>query len=135
MNERWEPSARDRALARWAGAFLSGSALIGLGLLVAALFAMNPLGTLSAHPVYVAAAVVAIVAFVKSFFALAQLVRQHTTVQPRRLWHISLLCNLAVVAIIVVAFGWEVGFALSLMELAAVALHVVALVKPAPTTA
>ena len=127
MNEHFQTTALDQSLARWAGACLGGSVLVGLGFLAILVFAADALSTITAHPVAVAATVAAACAFAKSCSVLAQLTRGRTTVDPRRLWLVSLLCNLTIVSIVVAGLGLGLGLAFSLMELMAIALHIVAI--------
>jgi ammonia channel protein AmtB len=134
MGEQWQPTSRDRALARWAGACLGGSALIGIALLLLAWFAANPGSAITTHPIAVAAAFVAAGAYILSLMALGRLARRHTTMEPRRLWRVSLLCNLAILAIVVMALGAEIGLAICVMELVAIAVHVIAIAMPAAPT-
>jgi len=129
MLEQWEPTSKDRALAQWAGACLGASVLILIALILVAWFAATPASTISTHPVVVTAALVAAGAYIVSVFALARLTRRRTTVEPRRLWSPSLLCNFTIVAIVVMGTG-VVGLALCIMELAAIVLHIIAITKP-----
>jgi hypothetical protein len=47
-----------------------------------------------------------------------------------RLWRISLLSNLAIVAMIIIGFGLKTGVLLSSMEILAISIHVIALALP-----
>ena len=129
MVERWEPTSTDRALARWAGACLGASGLILIALVLVAWFAASPASAIRAYPIAVPAALVAAGAYIVSVVVLSRLTRPRTTVEPRRLWRVSLLCNSIIVAIVVMGAG-AVGLALCIMELAAIVLHVIAITKP-----
>jgi amino acid transporter len=119
-------TTRDRSLARRAGACLAGTMLIQLGAFLLFFFAMASARFISAHAVAVAMAAVAVAAYFTSVIALARIQRR-TTAEPRRLWRLSLACNIAIVAILVVGFGVQLGLILCIMEIVAIALHLIAL--------
>jgi chromate transport protein ChrA len=123
-------TARDRSLARWAGACLAGTMLIQVGAFLLFFFAMASKRWMAAHAVTVAMAVVAVAAYFTSVSALASIQRSKTT-EPRRLWRLSLACNVAIVATLAAGFGVKVGLVMCAMELVAIVLHLVALTAPA----
>jgi hypothetical protein len=130
----------DRSLAVWAGAWLGGTMLIGVALMLLALLAASPVAMVLAHPLITVLAAAAAVAFVASLKALGQL--RYAFVQARRrLWYRSLICNVIVVAIVVGLLGAKggligikLGLVLCLMELIAIVLHLAALSLPSVRT-
>jgi hypothetical protein len=128
MNEYFQTTRKDRILARCAGGCLGGSVLLGVGAVFVIGFMAGPISMISQHPVATAAALFVACAFCASAWAVTQLGRDRTSIEPLRLWQRSLICNFLVVATIVVAFGAGLGFLLSIMELVAIVLHLVAIV-------
>ncbi len=100
--------------------------LIQVGAFLLFFFAMASVRFLAAHAIAVAMALVAVVAYFTSFAALARIQRRPRA-EPRRLWRLSLACNVAIVAVLVAGFGVQVGLVLCIMELVAIGLHIVAL--------
>jgi hypothetical protein len=128
LDESPQAPTKDRQLARLAGACLGGSALLAPGLLFLLALASNPAVTITADPVASVSAMVVASAFFISVWALGRLARK-ATADPRRLWWTSLVCNLAIVAIIANAFGIKAGLIICIMEVLAIAIHIVALAR------
>jgi len=128
MDESPQAPTNDRQLARWAGACLGGSALLAPGLLFLLALASNPAVAITAHPVASVSAMVIASAFFISVWALGRLARK-ATADPRRLWWTSLVCNLAIVAIIVNSLDIKAGLIVCMMEVLAITLHIVGLAR------
>jgi hypothetical protein len=89
-------------------------------------------GAMTTYPGPLLISLIAVVAFIISAAALTRLGRGLPR-DPRRLWRISLFSNLVIVVVVTLGFGL-MGFALCLMEMIAIVLHVVALVTPTRIT-
>lgn len=120
-NDRGSVS-RDRTLARWAGAFLGSSVLAGPALIFVGLAASAPRRAFANYPGPLLMLLVAVAALVVSAIALTRLGRGAPRVL-RRLWRISLFCNVVIVGVIIFGFGFKAGVVLSIMELIAISIH------------
>jgi hypothetical protein len=129
MDALGQPSPRDRSLARWAGAFLGSSVLVTIGLVLLAGFASAPVLVVTAFPGKVLMSLIVATASIISAVVLARL-GQPSPRYTRRLWRISLVANLIIVAILTSEFGVTIGLASCVMELVSIAFHVVALAMP-----
>jgi hypothetical protein len=132
MDAPAQPAPKDRTLARWAAACLGGSALVAPAILFLGLSASSPKFAVASYPGPLLISLVAVVAFFTSGVALTRLGRGVPR-DPRRLWRISLFSNLVIVVVLTIGFGL-IGFALCLMEMIAIVLHVVALATPTRIT-
>jgi hypothetical protein len=132
MDASVQSAPKDRTLARWAGACLGSSALVVPGFVFLGLSASAPKLAATTYPGPLLISLIAVVAFIISAAALTRLGRGLPR-DPRRLWRISLFSNLVIVVVVTLGFGL-MGFALCLMEMIAIVLHVVALVTPTRIT-
>jgi nitrate reductase gamma subunit len=127
MDNTWQTTPKDRFLAHCGAGCIGGSMLITLGFVFVLLFATNPAAALRDHPVGVLLTIAAAAAFVTSAASLSQLRRRSTAVEPRRLWRVSLLCHLGILAIAVIGFGVTLGVVLGIIEVICVGIHIFAL--------
>jgi magnesium-transporting ATPase (P-type) len=99
------------------------------GIVLLAFFAAAPVTAASKYPGAFVAFAIVFVAFVVSAVALTRLGRP-TLGNTRRLWLISLISNLTIIAVVVIELGVKLGLALCMMELITIVLHVFALAAP-----
>ena len=137
MDQLIRAAPRDRYLAVWAGACLGGTALTGVAMFLLLAAALSPREAVFDHPVATVLTATAVIAFFTSLITLSRLGKAASDLRRRNLWYRSLICNLVVVGIVIAAFatikglaGIKVGLALCVMELIAIALHIVALSLP-----
>ena len=129
MDSHKRSASTDRKLARFAGAFLGSSILLVPALVFLGLSASEPKRAFANFPAPLLMLLVAVAAFIVSATALTRLERS-ALADRRRLWRISLLSNLVIVAMIILGFGLKAGAVLSIMEILAISIHVAALTLP-----
>jgi hypothetical protein len=114
--------ATEAELARTALALVIGSMLLPFIAALAVVFASNPAQFISDNPKGAQFIAIAATAYATSLVALYRL-RRHEMAHRVRLWSVSLVATLAVVATFIAAFGTLFGSLIGVVEILAAIVH------------